>query len=211
VGPLRTAFNDLAWTLYPTTEVLLHLIGIEEAQLLRRERVVGAGGEDPGRPSYANSYGELAWPISYTAIFTNFAPSYDLTIVRPDESMYQTGLGGPLAGRHPLLPLIPSLLHPNIVIYARTHVLMAGIARTSGAIVSRPIVLDAQLISARRCSSSEATSRSFGLRIRLPFARWSVRTPLLWAFPPALTPVCPTSRPLFLPEMRRCAHGQLST
>jgi hypothetical protein len=145
VSQYRQPFDHFEWTLYPTEDVLLHLISIEEKQLLERERKVAAREADPGRPSYEASYGEVILPCDYIAVFNERTVDYHkLVIVRQGEreedepKHYQTGLAGPgsAAARCLVLPPISSLIHPNIVVHARTHVLQVGLYKTPGADVS---------------------------------------------------------------------------
>jgi hypothetical protein len=93
--------------------------------------LVAGGGEDPGRPTYAESYGHLDGPSSYVPIFTDIDLDYaEPTSVR--DQFYQTGLAAPQYAHYPLLPPVKALLHPNIVIHARTAALLAGASRTPG-------------------------------------------------------------------------------
>jgi hypothetical protein len=126
---LHRIFDKNAWTFYPSQDLLLDLISVEEGQLLVRESLVAGGGEDPGRPTYAESYGHLDGPSSYVPIFTDIDLDYAEPISVRDQ-FYQTGFAAPQYAHYPLLPPVKALLHPNIVIHARTAALLAGASRT---------------------------------------------------------------------------------
>jgi hypothetical protein len=141
VSQYHKPFDRFEWTLYPTEDVLLQLISIEEKQLLERERKVAAEEPDPGRPSYEASYSSLTLPCDYVAVFSERMGDYhSLVIARQGEQaqFYQTGLATPgtTAATLQILPPISSLIHPNIVVYARTHALQVGLYKTPSADVS---------------------------------------------------------------------------
>lgn len=153
VGSPHEAFELYGWTFYPTTDMLLKLIKVEEAQLVKREREISAGKADPGRPTYSESYDWLVWPVEYSTIFNDTALECELPFNRGD-TMYQKGLMGSAQAHLPLLPPLPLLLHPNIVIFERTAALAKGICQSPGAFVNHLLLFVSGSYSMCRTSFS---------------------------------------------------------
>lgn len=116
IATVQAAFDQGSFVVFPLQDQIQHFIQIEENQLLRREAIIAAGGQDPGRPTYATSYGALAPVNSFDILFH---PCF------PDSSIHQTStftvyrtFPGVDNLHLPTMPALDLLLHPNMVIYA---------------------------------------------------------------------------------------------
>jgi len=121
---LHAWFDELMFTFYPSINVLLELLNMEEKQLFNRVQALLQGQPDPGRLAYKDSYGLLSRMCDYHLLFSRtFEKEMKRGFVNIDKDIQYSINSVATSEENPLIPDITLGCNPNIVIQTRTCVL----------------------------------------------------------------------------------------